>query len=262
MRHRRRAWITLAVAFVGTLAFASASGGQQSGDLVQGAIAVEPDEVLAGMFYDGATIRVSAVVPKGTGVAVVCTGESQPLVLNRKGRALGLLWMNVGEVSFRSVPGVYLVRTSEPLADLESTVEEPGVGFDALARECGSDSAGAAMFDELVRLKESDGLWGVAEGVVHLQPAEEGTALATTDIRLPATAKPGVYRILVYTFASGGRELVGSAEIPIRRVGMSAFIVSLAVRHGTVYGIMAALVAVAVGLLTGLFFGMGSKHGH
>ncbi len=232
------------------------------GAAAQGAIAVEPSEVLAGMFYDGATIRVSAVVPRDAGVAILCRGEEHPLVLKKKGRVLGLLWMNVGDVSFESVPEVYLLNTSSPLASLQPTGEKPSVGFEALARGCGPDSAALPLFDELVRLKQGDGLWSVAEEAVHVQPAEEDMALATTDFRLPATAEPGVYQILLYTFRDGREELSGRAEIRVRRVGLSAFIATLAVRHGLLYGIMATLVAVAVGLSTGLFFGMGSKHGH
>jgi len=235
---------------------------RQRGTATQGAIAVEPSEVLAGMFYDGATIRVSAVVPRDAGIAMVCRGEDHPLVLKKRGRVLGLLWMNVGDVSFQSVPEVYLLNTSSPLGRLRQTGEEPSVGFRALARESGPDSAALPLFDELVRLKQGDGLWGTAEGAVHVQPAEEDMALATTDFRLPATAQPGVYQILLYTFRNGREEPSGRAELRVRRVGLSAFIADLAVRHGLLYGIMATLVAVAVGLSTGLFFGMGSKHGH
>jgi len=228
----------------------------------RGAMAVEPSEVLAGMFYDGATVHVSAVVPRDAGVAMLCRGEEHPLILRKRGRVLGLLWMNVGDVSFRSVPEVYLLNTSSPLGNLRPAPHELSVGFEALARGCGSESVDPPLFDELVRLKQGDGLWGTAEGAVHVQPAEEDMALATTDFRLPATAEPGVYRILLYTFRDGREELTGSADLRVRRVGLSAFIADLAVRHGTLYGIMAALVAVAVGLLTGLFFGLGSKHGH
>ena len=62
-------------------------------------LTLEPSEVRAGMFFDGATVRVSAQVPEGLGVTVSCVGPEGSVVLNRKGKALGLIWMNVGEVA-------------------------------------------------------------------------------------------------------------------------------------------------------------------
>jgi hypothetical protein len=225
-------------------------------------VAVDPGEVTSGLFYTGATVRVSAVVPSGAQVAMVYRSEDHPLVLKRKGRALGVVWMNVGHVSFGSVPDVYLLRTSVPVDSLAppSELRDRGVGFGALAARCEPDSGAGGLFDDLVRLKERDRVWGVAEGSVRVQPAEGGFALATTDFSLPVRAKPGTYRIFVYTFAEGRGTLLGSADVQLKEGGISSFITSLAKRHGLLYGVLAALIAMAMGLLTGLVFGLGSKH--
>ncbi len=227
-------------------------------------VAVDPGEVVSGLFYAGATVRVSAVVPRGARVAMVCRSEDRPLVLERKGRALGVIWMNVGRASFGRVPDVYLLRTSAPVDSLAPGAElrRNGVGFDALAARCAPDSGQEGLFDELVRLKERDRVWRVSEGAVDLRSAEDDVALATTDFRLPARARPGTYRILVYTFEGGRGTLAGSAELTLRNGTVSALITSLATRHGLLYGILAALVAMVMGLLTGLVFGLGAKHGH
>lgn len=254
-------WLSVVSGVSVGAAIAAASSPGRSG---QGNLVVEPSEVVAGMFYAGATVHVSAVVPPGAAVALLCRGEEHPLVLNRKGKVLGLIWMNVGEVSFQSVPDVYLLRTSDGAARLApaDVLEELGVGFEALAARSAPGDDQAPHFEELVLLKERDGLWGVAEGAVRLRPAEGGGVVAATDFTLPVKVRPGSYQVLAYAFAGGRGELVGRADVRVRQAGIAAFIASLALRHGLLYGILATLVAVAVGLLTGLVFGLGSKGGH
>lgn len=229
-----------------------------------GGINVDPAEVQAGMFYAGATVHVSAVVPMDADVAIVCLGEGRPLKLKKKGKALGVIWMNVADVSFDEVPDLYLLRTSARLDGLAvpAVLKDLVVGYDALEARAGPGPGAEMLFDELTRLKERDRLWEVAEGTVHVQPAEDGMALATTDFTLPAKAPPGVYRILVYAFRDGVGGVLGEGEVRVQQAGMAAFISSLATEHGLLYGALAASVAVVVGLATGFIFGLGSKGGH
>ncbi len=243
------------------VAFAAAQAAPQQ---VVGGINVDPAEVAAGMFYSGAAVHVSAVVPGDAGVAMVCVGEGHPLKLKKKGKVLGLIWMNVADVSFDTVPGVYLLRTSAPLDALAApaVLRDLAVGYGALEARAGPGPGAEALFGELVRLKSRDGLWDEAEGGVVLQPAADGTALATTDFALSAQAPPGVYRVLVYAFRDGAGVVVGEGEVEVRQAGLAGLIASLSEEHGLLYGVLAALVAVVVGLATGFAFGLGSKGGH
>lgn len=249
---------------MGIVAAIAVAAAQAAPQQVVGGINVDPAEVPAGMFYSGATVHVSAVIPQGTAVAVVCLGESQPLKLKKKGRALGGIWMNVADVSFGKVPDLYLLNTSDRLADLATpdTLRELEVGVDALKAWADPGPGAEALFSELARLKSRDRLWVVREGAVVLQPAADDMALASTDFTLPAKAPPGVYRILVYAFHDGGGVFVGEGEVRVRQMGLVGFISSLAREHGLLYGALAALVAVVVGLATGVVFGLGSKGGH
>lgn len=246
---------------VAAVAVAAAPAAPQQ---VVGGINIDPAEVAAGMFYAGATVHVSAVVPMGAGVAMVCVGESHPLKLKKKGKALGVIWMNVADVSFDAVPDLYLLHTSDRLEGLAAPaiLEELAVGYDALEARAGPGPGAEALFGELTRLKGRDGLWGVDERGVALQPAGDGMALATTDFALPPEAPPGAYRVLIYAFRDGAGEVVAEGEVRVRQVGLAGVISSLATEHGLLYGVLAALVAVVVGLATGVIFGLGSKGGH
>ncbi|MGW8267015.1 MAG: TIGR02186 family protein [Longimicrobiales bacterium] len=232
-------------------------------------LTLEPSEVRAGMFFDGATVQVTALVPEGLGITVSCRGPEEPVVLNRKGKALGLIWMNVGEVEIDGAPELYLLHASGELGDLAtaSSLEGLGVGYAALERRAEIKGAGgngeeADLFGEFVSLKESDGLYVLSEGSVEVGPGPGGRVRVTTEIHLPAKTPPGEYEILVHGFAGQNGSLLGTAPFRVVQVGMAASIRTLATEHGLQYGILAVVVAIAVGLLTGVLFGLGSKKAH
>ena len=64
-------------------------------------------------------------------------------------------------------------------------------------------------------------------------------------------------------FTVEGGAITGTArrEIDAREVGMPAWISALAFNHGTLYGVLAVLVAIIAGLVTGIIF-KGEKGAH
>jgi len=228
---------------------------------------VEPLEIQAGMFFDGASFRVSALVPEGLGITVSCVGGKEPVVLNRKGRALGIIWMNLGEVEIDGAPDLYLLHASGDLGEVatSASLTESGVGYAAVegrATMTGAEGEEDRFFDEFVRLKESDGLFLISEEAMEEVPGPEGLVRVSVEFRLPAKTPPGDYQILVHGFGGEGGVLLGTTTLRVTQVGMAAFIRDLAIEHGLVYGIMAVVVAIAVGLFTGVIFGLGSKKAH
>jgi uncharacterized protein (TIGR02186 family) len=230
-------------------------------------LSVEPHELEADMFYRGGTVRVTAKVPQGYQVALVCAGNDEQLELKQQGKRLGLLWMSVGEVAFNHVPGLYLLHTSAELEDLAPphVLEDLGVGFAALRERATGDDGSPPdeeLFGELVKLKESEGLFRYAVGSVHTEPLTADTMLATTEFRLPPKAAHGVYQIVAYGFREGDGELLGTGSLRLTRSGAVTFISSLAREHGMLYGLLAVLIAIGAGLLTGFVFGLRMKKGH
>jgi len=233
----------------------------------QGDLELEPTEVQAGMFFDGAKIQVSATVPSDVQLTISCIGTADPVVLSRKGKALGLIWMNVGEVEVGAVPDVYLLHTSERLTALgsPSALSSLGVGYEALRSRItitGADGDEDRMFREFVSLKESDGLYGVVEKGIQRRPTQNGLSQAQTELTLPAKTPPGEYIVRVHGFQGGEGFLLAEGTVRVEQVGLAAAMGSLSVDHGLAYGILAVVVAVVVGLLTGVLFGLGSKKAH
>jgi uncharacterized protein (TIGR02186 family) len=231
----------------------------------QHSLVIEPSRVDVHMLYHETTVHVTAPVLADDGVAILLVGQERSLTLKRKGKVLGLIWMNVGDVTFEAVPDVYLLSTTCALSSLAApaVLTRLDLGFDALGARSGGGATADTLFDELVELKERDGLWNVSERGVTVMPAgAEGGALATADFVLPAKVPPGGYRVLAYTFSGGNAELVGEGSVRVEQGGVAALITALSRAHGLLYGVLAVLIAGAAGLLTGVVFGRGARKGH
>ena len=244
---------------------------QEAPEPIEGAVttglSLEPSEVRAGMFFDGATFRVSALVPEGMAITISCVGNSESVTLNRKGKAFGIIWMNVGEVEFDNAPDLYLLHTTEELNDIaeSSLLETLGVGYAALENQVtvkGAEGEEVRFFREFVSLKESDGLYSFSEGAVEEEAVADGSVRVSTDLHLSPKTPPGEFQILIHGFHEGSGTLLGTAPLRVEQVGMAASIRTLAIEHGLSYGILAVVVAISVGLLTGVLFGLGTKKAH
>ena len=174
------------------------------------ALAVKPGDIVIGTSYTGTTLHFSGEAPRGSAIVARFTGASGDLALRQKGKAFGLLWMNMGTVHLHDVPSVYLVTSSRPLADIGGT----GLGLDAVRagvkQEDGAAAQGADVLDvpaELVRLKQHDGLY--REGVGGITVTDDGAFSAELDI--PSRMSPGTYTVDVFALrdiedtADGGK---------------------------------------------------------
>jgi uncharacterized protein (TIGR02186 family) len=232
---------------------APARGAGQS-DPVQ----VEPENVRVGIFYSGRNIRVRAWTPASEGIVMRLTGPEEPLVLKKKGRKFGVLWMNVGEVHYEAVPTLYLLRSTRPLDELAApeTLTRLKLGFNALRDRipAGSKDGARELFGELIKLKQQDHLFSSEVAGVELDPAGPGRQEAIGQFSLPAKTPVGDYTVDVFSFREGEGELIGTATVHLERTSTVSFIASLAANHGLLYGCLAVAVAVLAGLFTGFIF--------
>ena len=231
------------------------------------ALSVSPQVVPVGVFYGGADVTVEAMIPGGCQAAVLVTGDSADLTLKKKGKRGGILWMNVGTVSFKSVPVVYKLHGSQNPETLapKSVLAAMNLGYDAVAEKAiGSEKSPerTRLFWELVKLKEREKLFSMKAEGVSLSPDVDGRTRVSARFRLPAGTPIGAYRISLFAFRDGRGQLVSSGSIEVKRVGLVNLTVSLAHRHGTFYGILSVLIALGAGLFTGFLFGMKGKGGH
>jgi len=58
---------------------------------------IRPNLVTIGTGLNGTRVTVTGTVPQGTSAVIRLLGEPRNKTFKKKGKALGLLWMNLGE---------------------------------------------------------------------------------------------------------------------------------------------------------------------
>lgn len=221
-------------------------------------IIVEPDHVKVGLFYGGREIHVRTDMPAAHDVVIKVSGINKDLELKKKGKKGGVLWMNVGDLSYHDVPSLFIIKSSRPLKKLSSKgkLKQMGIGYDALEAgiTSGEEDKGS-FFGELIKLKEKEGIFSVDEKGVELRSLESGRQEANVTLFMPPKAPRGEYQVEVFGFKEGQGSLLGSRTIKLDFTSTTAFISNLANNHGLLYGCLASAIAIIAGLITGFIFG-------
>ncbi|MCX6543287.1 MAG: TIGR02186 family protein [Acidobacteria bacterium] len=227
-----------------------------------GAIVVAPDHVTVNLFYNGSDLHIRVQLPANAGAAVRLTGLSGRVELKQKGKVAGILWMNVADVDLDGVPIIYYLLTSAPLRDMAPPRELATwkLGSEALLPD---ESPGGPYRDQFVKLKQRDGLYRVLEGALtKTGGGEGGSAVFEGTLSLPAKIPPGTWQVELFGFEHGHVARLAAVPLTIEYAGVVRAMHGLAMDHGTVYGWMSVVIAIAVGLLTGVLFSTKSQKGH
>jgi len=235
-------------------------------DRVNAMLVVEPENLDIATFFDGTTLEISGEVPAGTDVAVLLRGSERAVDLSVKGKVWGLLWMNVGEIRFERVPSAYLLASAIMICDLAPyDVRKPlGLGLDALTASVvrDRDSESKHLFEELIKLKQREQLYGTFDDAVTIAPVDGGRLSYVAKIPVPARIPEDTYQVSLWGFRDGGAAKLAQTDFVVKEVGATHAIAELAAKHGTLYGALALIIALVVGLTTGMVFGLGGKGGH
>ena len=225
-------------------------------------LAVAPPQIAIGALYDGLWLTVSGKVPAGADVVVRFTGAPADIHMKEKGKALGLLWMNMDALTFTGVPGVCLVQSTRPMAELGQAGAE--LGLAGVAAGFGVESAHGDkryLLPELVKLKEEEGLYRETAGKVVMGPEADGMQSFTARLFAPSRLSPGDYRVEAFAVEHGAVAARAAAPVSAALVGAPAFLANLAFGHGAWYGVLASIIAILGGLAIGLVFqGKGGAH--
>jgi uncharacterized protein (TIGR02186 family) len=227
-------------------------------------VTIDPDHVLIGLFYGGQKISVKADLPMGYDGVIKIRGVEEDLHLKKKGKVWGILWMNVGEVSYSAVPSLYILSSTHKIEDVapDSELRKWGIGYAAMKQKCAEEPEAKALFDDLVKLKEKEGRFQIADEKTRLESGKDGSQSVVADFILPGKAPVGEYTVDVFTFKDGVGSHIASKTFSIQRARLISFLKSMATNHGLVYGCIAVIIAIIAGLFTGFVFGMGQGKGH
>ncbi|MBU2647994.1 TIGR02186 family protein [bacterium] len=225
---------------------------------------LKPAEILIGTLYNGTTVSVTGEIPTTSDAVILLTGERGAVSLKKKGKALGLLWMNMGKVVLHNIPDVYLIYSSKSISDLsrspEGTQMDLGLGFQSLEKQvtitsdAGEPEDNSELFAEFQKLKRSEDLYVSFENGVQFQPGDETFKQFSADIAIPPRLKKGQYEMTLFVIQDGAVIEKASRVLVVKEVGFPAFISFMAWEHSAIYGILAAAIAICAGLLMGFIF--------
>lgn len=230
---------------------------------------VDPKPFNIDAFFDGATLTVSGTAPADDDIIVRFVGAPSELHMKERGKVLGVIWMNLDPLTFKGVPSVCLVSSAQAfdqLAGGDNPGPSPGIQALRLAgikdrvdiESNGLDQTTA--FNELLKLKKSEGLYGEMTGNVSYGPAPDGKKSFKAEIPLPPQLTPGEYQVEVAA-VKGGKVVGGAHEaVTVNLVGFAALLSKLAFGNAALYGVLATIIAIVAGLAIGLVFQSKGAH--
>ena len=218
-------------------------------------LGLSQDQVEITTDFDGSEILIFGAIKRESPivaedpleVVVTLSGPSQPVVVRRKERRLGI-WTNVDSVIVDRAPIFYAVATSAPLDVLLSTAQDRRFrvsierAIQAIGARVTHENA-EDFVDALIRIREDQSKYALFENAVQV----DQQTLFSTHIQMPPDLNEGDYtaRILL----TRGGTVVGEhdAVIDVRKVGLERFLYTLSQDQPLIYAILALVIAVISG---------------
>ena len=228
----------------------------------------EPNLIAIGTFFNGTQLTVSGKIAAENEVVVIVSGNQEDLTLKKKGKALGLLWMNMGDVHFKKVPILYIMYSSKGIMELAATdaktYEQLGIGFESLEKEMEIEAPPGERNDltqEFLKLKKKQGLYASHQGEISFEQKNDTNKIFSAAVWIPPRIPPGEYQVQVMEIHNGIIVDKSIDQLKVKEEGIPSMISSLAFNHSLFYGFLAVLIAVAAGLVMDFFFGTGRGGG-
>ncbi len=220
-----------------------------------------------GLMYNGDYIYFFGNVPDAEADVIVkltSTGDAS-MSVNRKGK-VALFWMNVKQFEVSGLPLLYKIHSTRPISQILELplAQELGIGYEVLKEHMqlqlvrGEPAADDrdAVFEGILSLKRESNLYNIDETRIEVT----GGKLFKHYFRFPPAATEGTYRAESYIIKDGKLIGKGVDEVIIQKKGIEATFTKLAGERPVIYGLMAVVVALGMGLLVGFIFKKGGGH--
>lgn len=220
---------------------------------------VNPQNIAIDLLYHGTKLSIKGQSDANDDIIVKIDTDPIDAHMKYKGKAAGIFWMKLGDMSFEHVPAIYLLASSQKLENLLSKEEriQTGIGFESIKAATTMESSASGMdqdswIDEFIKFKKAEKLYKIEEGTVT-----KGQGGYQLDIDWPFQAGPGTYNIEVMAIRDGKVVDRTQTNLTVARAGIVATLSNLAFNQAAVYGIIAIVVAMAAGFAVGALFKKG-----
>ena len=185
------------------------------------------------------------------GIAIILRGPVEPLTVRRKERVAGI-WVNTEAMQFRSIPGYYAVATTRPIRDLlderNAAIYEIGLSHLQLSPTTTADPELVVEFERgLTSLRTRQGLF--VEQPEGVQVTDN--VLYRARLPIPSAVPVGAYEVQIYLIGGGEVRARSTTTVEVDKAGFERATFVFAQDHGFLYGLLAVVLAVAMGTIAG-----------
>lgn len=215
-------------------------------------------------------ISFTGPAPEGSEIILKILSPDREFRLNKAGKGLGFIWLPIGHAQVTNIPGMYALLSSGKISDIPSNEGTEAIGltqnFGEIYRRAkvhhqqNPKPEEATALDReyiagLIKILEGRQLYQQKEGAVEINGGQFKARLIH-----PADAPLGEYRIFCYALKNGQAQLLAEDHFIVKSTGLAEWLSHQARRNAAVYGILAALIAVGVGIFVGVIFKRGGGH--
>jgi Putative transmembrane protein (Alph_Pro_TM) len=215
-------------------------------------------------------VTITGPAPAGADIILKVVSPNREFKLNKSGKGLGFVWLPVRHAEVRNLPGMCVLLSSARVKDILTEKEQKAAGltydFQEIYQQAeirhteGLKKEEAASLNReylsgLIRILREAGLYRFQEGAVKITRGQFEARLIH-----PSEAPLGEYRIMCYAVKDGKARLFSEQSLLVRSTGLAEWLSRQAQENAGVYGILAALIAVGVGLFVGIIFKRGGGH--
>lgn len=224
------------------------------------------DNIKIDFFYNGEKIGIEGAAEPDVDLIVKIASQDGEQTLRKKGKLAGILWMNIGDITFRRAPNLYFVcstrKTDEILSKNEA--DKYMIGYKSLENHIEITPAvdkdeKAALLAEFIKFKESSGLYSSSYGKISTSE-REGKEGYYMSFDWPYQAPPAKYLITAYSVKNNRVIEKAEAVIIVEQAGIVRTLADMAKNNGAIYGILSIAIALAAGFAVGFIFRKGGSH--
>jgi uncharacterized protein (TIGR02186 family) len=222
------------------------------------------DHISIDFFYHGGSVSVKGLSDAGRDLVVKIASPEGHQVLKRKGKVGGVLWMNVGTLSFEKTPNFYEIFSTGRIDDILSKDEQRKhlIGYGALERHIElkgieNEAERSEWFGQFVKYKEATKLYAEKESVVETKRLPDGHEEYFVLTQWPYQAAPGAYTVTVYAVKNGKVVEQAESQVTVAQVGMVKSLATMAKNKAAIYGFLSIGIALGAGFGVGMIFRKG-----
>jgi len=222
------------------------------------------DHITIDFFYHGSTVSVRGVSEPGVDLVVKMTSPEGHQVLKQKGKVAGVLWMNVGKLTFEQTPNFYEVFSTKKVEDILSReeMEKYVIGYPALAKHVeitpvANEEEKEKWFGAFVKFKEESREYSTSSGTIETKLNAEGKQDYYILTEWPYQAQPGDYLVSVYAVKDNKVIEQAESKVNVEQIGMVKTLATMAKNSPAIYGFLSIGVALGAGVGVSLVFRKG-----